>query len=97
MADAQGHEARDRRPCHARHSESKIRVTSVGFVREPNIVLPKQRKIIFVHGCFWHLHACRYGTVFRSTTVTALKRQPDGSWKVGRVLGVLDSPLPGAK
>src|SRR6266478_5050395 len=64
---------------------------------KPDIVLPKQRKIIFVHGCFWHLHACRYGTVFRSTTVTALKRQPDGSWKVGRVLGVLDSPLPGAK
>jgi uncharacterized protein (TIGR02246 family) len=36
-------------------------------------------------------------TVFHSTTVTALKRQSDGSWKVGRVLGVLDSPLPGAK
>jgi uncharacterized protein (TIGR02246 family) len=36
-------------------------------------------------------------TVFHSTTVTALNRQPDGSWKVGRVLGVLDSPLPGAK
>jgi uncharacterized protein (TIGR02246 family) len=36
-------------------------------------------------------------TVFHSTTVTALKRQSDGSWKVGRVLGVLDSPLPSAK
>jgi uncharacterized protein (TIGR02246 family) len=36
-------------------------------------------------------------TLFHSTTVTALNRQPDGSWKVGRVLGVLDSPLPGAK
>ena len=36
-------------------------------------------------------------TVFHSTTVTALKRQSDGSWKVGRVLGVLDSPLSGGK
>jgi uncharacterized protein (TIGR02246 family) len=36
-------------------------------------------------------------TVFHSTTVSALKQQSDGSWKVGRVLGVLDSPLPGAK
>jgi len=36
-------------------------------------------------------------SVFHSTTATALKRQSDGSWKVGRVLGVLDSPLPGAK
>jgi DNA mismatch endonuclease (patch repair protein) len=22
----------------------------------PDIVLPKHRKIIFVHGCFWHSH-----------------------------------------
>ena len=36
-------------------------------------------------------------TVFHSTTVTALKRQSDGSWKVGRVLGVLDSPRPIAR
>jgi len=36
-------------------------------------------------------------SVFHSTTVTALKRQSDGSWKVGRVLGVLDSPLLGTK
>jgi|SRR5215469_4988199 len=27
----------------------------------------------------------------QSTTVVALNQQPDGSWKVGRVLGVLDS------
>jgi len=29
----------------------------------PDIVLPKHRKIIFVHGCFWHKHRCRYGCV----------------------------------
>ena len=34
--------------------------------------------------------------VFHSTTVTALERQSDESWKVGRVLGVLDSSLPSA-
>lgn len=22
---------------------------------------PRLKKIIFVHGCFWHLHACKYG------------------------------------
>ncbi len=32
-----------------------------------------------------------------STTVVALGRQPDGAWKIGRVLGVLDSPLPSPK
>jgi len=24
----------------------------------PDIVLPRHRKIIFVHGCFWHAHGC---------------------------------------
>jgi DNA mismatch endonuclease, patch repair protein len=29
----------------------------------PDLVLPRHQKIIFVHGCFWHMHACRYGAV----------------------------------
>lgn len=27
---------------------------------KPDIVLPKYRAVIFVHGCFWHGHGCRY-------------------------------------
>lgn len=28
---------------------------------KPDIVLPRYKKIIFVHGCFWHRHdGCRY-------------------------------------
>lgn len=28
---------------------------------KPDIVLPKYRTVIFVHGCFWHRHlGCRY-------------------------------------
>lgn len=26
----------------------------------PDIVLPKYRTVIFVHGCFWHRHKCRF-------------------------------------
>ncbi len=30
---------------------------------KPDIVLPRYRAAIFVHGCFWHRHAdCRYAT-----------------------------------
>lgn len=27
----------------------------------PDIVFPKHRKVIFVHGCFWHGHDCPRG------------------------------------
>lgn len=30
---------------------------------KPDIVLPSRKKIIFVHGCYWHMHNCRYGRV----------------------------------
>ena len=29
----------------------------------PDIVLARYKKVIFVHGCFWHMHHCRYGRV----------------------------------
>ena len=32
----------------------------------PDIVLSKYHAIIFVHGCFWHRHGCKYST-FPST------------------------------
>lgn len=28
----------------------------------PDLVLPRHRKIIFVHGCFWHQHNCKRGS-----------------------------------
>lgn len=31
---------------------------------KPDLVLPKYRTVVFVHGCFWHRHeGCRYATV----------------------------------
>lgn len=33
----------------------------------PDLVFPKHRAVVFVHGCFWHRHkGCRYTTVPRS-------------------------------
>jgi DNA mismatch endonuclease, patch repair protein len=34
---------------------------------KPDIVLPKFRVAVFVHGCFWHSHSCRYGRVVPAT------------------------------
>lgn len=30
------------------------------FKGTPDLVLPKYHAVIFVHGCFWHGHDCRY-------------------------------------
>lgn len=34
---------------------------------KPDLVLPAHSKVIFVHGCFWHMHRCRYGRVTPAT------------------------------
>src|ERR1035438_3858802 len=34
---------------------------------KPDIVLPLHRAVVFVHGCFWHCHQCRFGTVEAAT------------------------------
>jgi DNA mismatch endonuclease (patch repair protein) len=35
----------------------------------PDIVLPKYRTVIFVHGCFWHGHqSCRYFVIPKTKT-----------------------------
>jgi DNA mismatch endonuclease, patch repair protein len=33
----------------------------------PDLVFPRRRKIVFVNGCFWHMHECRYGRVVPAT------------------------------
>ncbi|MDX6611741.1 MAG: mismatch endonuclease, patch repair protein [Blastocatellia bacterium] len=34
---------------------------------KPDLVLVRHRKIIDVHGCFFHMHDCRYGKVVPAT------------------------------
>jgi len=34
---------------------------------KPDLVLVRHRKIIDVHGCFFHMHDCRYGKVTPAT------------------------------
>lgn len=51
-----------RRALHARGFRFRLHVENVPG--RPDIVFPKYRAVVFVHGCFWHRHAgCRYATV----------------------------------
>lgn len=50
-----------RRALHARGL--RYRLHSKNVHGRPDLVLPKHRAVIFVHGCFWHRHeGCRYAT-----------------------------------
>ena len=37
---------------------------------KPDVVLVRHRKIIDVHGCFFHMHKCRYGSVVPATNAS---------------------------
>lgn len=47
------------------HAEGfRYRLHARSLPGSPDLVLPKYRTVIFVHGCFWHRHAgCRYTTM----------------------------------
>ncbi len=33
----------------------------------PDLAFPSRKKVVFVHGCYWHMHDCRYGRVAPAT------------------------------
>lgn len=39
----------------------RFRVNVKSLPGSPDIVLPRYRTAVFVHGCFWHGHSCRAG------------------------------------
>jgi DNA mismatch endonuclease (patch repair protein) len=47
----------------------RYRVSSRSVAGRPDIVLPKYRTAVFVHGCFWHGHNCRVAHVPRTNVV----------------------------
>lgn len=36
----------------------RYRLGGAGLPGRPDIVLPRHRTVVFVHGCFWHGHDC---------------------------------------
>ena len=47
----------------------RYRVNDKHLPGSPDIVLPKYRTVIFVHGCFWHGHkGCKFYTVPKTNT-----------------------------
>ncbi len=50
-----------RRLCHA--LGYRFRLHRKDLPGRPDLVFPRYEVAIFVHGCFWHSHDCKYGSV----------------------------------
>ena len=59
----------------------RYRLHAKALPGRPDLVFPARRKVIFVHGCFWHGHACLGGKLpgtrsnFWSTKISDNKRR----------------------
>lgn len=52
------------------HKGFRYRVNAPYLPGRPDILLPRYRTVIFVHGCFWHGHKdCKYYTIPKTNTV----------------------------
>jgi len=45
----------------------------------PDLVLRRHKKVIFVHGCFWHCHQCSLGRVVAQTNAEFWARKRAGN------------------
>ena len=45
----------------------RFRLNVAHLPGKPDMVFPSRNKLIFVHGCFFHKHRCRYGNVVPKT------------------------------
>jgi DNA mismatch endonuclease (patch repair protein) len=52
-------EMRVRRVLHA--AGLRYRLQGKHLPGKPDLVFTRARAVVFVHGCFWHMHRCKYG------------------------------------
>lgn len=60
-----GIRGRDTRPemlirCLLHRRGFRFRLHACDLPGKPDLVLPRYHAVVFVHGCFWHGHDCRY-------------------------------------
>jgi DNA mismatch endonuclease, patch repair protein len=76
-----------RRLVHALGFRYRLHVRSLPGA--PDLVFPRHRKVIFVNGCFWHMHTCgrcRIPAIRRAYWLAKLKRNADRDKRAQRAL-----------
>lgn len=53
----------------------RYRLHGAGLPGKPDLVFPRYKTVVFVHGCFWHRHPdCKIATTPKSNTAFWLKK-----------------------
>jgi len=48
----------------------RYRLHAKNLPGKPDLVFAGARAVLFVHGCFWHMHRCKYGKPAPATNVS---------------------------
>lgn len=73
------------------HGEGlRFRLHHAGLPGRPDLVLPRSRTAVFVHGCFWHRHSqCRFAYTPKSNLARWEQKFADNIARDKRVLRAL--------
>jgi len=52
----------------------RFRIHEKKLPGKPDIVLPKYKVILNVHGCYWHYHGCNYSNIPKTKTKYWIER-----------------------
>ena len=70
-------ELRVRRLIHRQGYRYRLHVK--GLPGRPDLVFQRRQKVVFVHGCFWHMHDCRYGAVQPKTNAEFWRKKREAN------------------
>lgn len=58
---------------------------------KPDLVFPKYKAVVFIHGCFWHGHDCRYFKVPQTRTAFWVDKIAGNQRRDARQLALLNN------
>lgn len=75
------------------HSQGlRYRLHGAGLPGKPDMVFPRYKTVVFVHGCFWHRHAgCSIATTPKSNTSFWTNKFEKNVARDARALGSLEA------
>lgn len=63
----------------------RYRLRSADLPGRPDLIFSGRRKVIFVHGCFWHRHSCNKGRSLPSTRTEFWHSKLEGNKQRDRI------------